>query len=188
MSDETTETTTTETTVEATGEQQQQTDEQRVPYDRFKQVNDQFAAARAELEELRKWREEQETAKLSEIERATRERDEAIAQAQAATERATTMERSAWVTDAARKAGFTDPSDAAAFLPLTALEDEAQVAKAVEDLAKAKPHLLSQARPQGFGSLDGRRGEQAMPIGPDGKPDPKAGLGAELMTNLLGRG
>lgn len=159
--------------------------EQRVPYDRFKQVNDQLAQSRSELEELRAWKDEQEAAKLSEIERATKERDDALAQAQAAMERATTLERTSWVTDAARKAGFTDPSDAAAFLPLGALEDEAAVVKAVEELAKNKPHLLSQAKPQGFGSLDGRRADKPAPVDADGNPDPKAGLGQELFQNLL---
>lgn len=141
--------------------------------------------AEKEAQELRAWREEQEAAKLSEIERATKERDDALAQAQAAIERATTLERTSWVTDAARKAGFTDPSDAAAFLPLGSLEDEAAVTKAVEDLAKNKPHLLSQAKPQGFGSLDGRRADKQPPVDADGNPDPKAGLGQELFQNLL---
>lgn len=144
--------------------------------------------AEQEAAELRTWKEEQEAAKLTEIERATKERDEALATAQAATERATTMERSSWVEAAARKAGFTDPSDAAAFVKLADLGDEAAAAKAVEDLGKAKPHLLSQARPQGFGSLDGRRTDQAPPLDADGKPDLKRGLGQELVNGLLGGG
>lgn len=160
-------------------------DEQRIPYPRFKEVNDKLVASQTELDELRKWKDEQEAAKLSEIERATKERDDALAAAQAATERATKLERSGWVTDAARKAGFTDPTDAAVFLDLGDLEDEKAAGKAVEVLGKSKPHLLSKAKPQGFGALGGSQDKQT-PLDDDGKPDLKAGLGAELARNLLG--
>lgn len=45
-------------------------EDQRVPYDRFKQVNDERAALAAKVEELSTWKKDQEQAQLTEIERA----------------------------------------------------------------------------------------------------------------------
>lgn len=162
--------------------------DQAVPYERFKQVNDQLNASKTQLEQLQQWKDEQEKAKLSEIERANRERDEAAQRASEAEQKATVLERGGWVAEAARKAGFADPGDAAVFLNLADIDDEAKAAKAVEDLTKAKPHLLGQpSKPAGFGTIAGAPSNTPdVPVGPDGKPDHKKGLGQELFRGLLG--
>lgn len=188
MPDETTgtdETTTEETTpaaaAETTGE------EQRVPYDRFKQVNDERAALATQVEELAAWKKQQEEAQLSEQERLQAQHTEAVARAEAAEQRALTLERSQWVTAAARTAGFADPADAALAVNLGEVEDEQAAKQAVEKLAVDKPHWLSQAKPSGFGTIGDRTSrEEAPPLGEDGKPDMRAGLGRDLARNLLG--
>lgn len=143
--------------------------------------------AEQEAAELRAYREEQEASKLSEIEKAQKAATEATERATAAEQRALTLERSQWVTAAARTAGFADPADAALAVNLSEVEDEQAAKAAVEQLANDKPHWLSQAKPQGFGTIGDRAGrEEQPPLGADGKPDMKAGLGKELAKSLLG--
>lgn len=158
-------------------------EEQRVPYDRFKQVNDQLKASTTELEELRKWRDEQEAAKLSEIEKAQRVAEQATQRATEAEQKALRLERTGWVVAAARDAGFADPGDAALAVDLAAVESAEQATQAVQKLATDKPHWIGQAQPQrpsGFGTIT------QTPTNEKGEPDPKAGLGQELMRNLFG--
>lgn len=143
--------------------------------------------AEKEAADLRAWREEQETAKLSEIEKATKAQADAEQRANAAEQRAMSMERTAWVTAAARDAKFTDPGDAALAVDLAGIEDPAAAKKAVEKLAKDKPHWLSQAKPAGFGTIGDRGQRDEVPVDKDGNPDVRAGLGRELMKGLLQR-
>ena len=169
----------------------QPTDEdQRVPYSRFTEVNDKLKAAQAEAAELKAWKEQQEQAQLSEIEKAQRAAEQATQRATEAEARALTRERTQWVVAAATAAGFADPADAALAVDLSKLTDKDAATAAVTQLATEKPHWLGQAqpaRPQGFGTIAGQPGSQAqVPVGPDGKPDEKAGLGRELMNNLFG--
>lgn len=161
--------------------------DQQVPYDRFKEVNDQLRTTKAELDKLTRAQKEREEAELSEVEKATKRADEAEARATAAEGKATTLERTGWVTAAARDAGFTDPGDAAAFLTLAEIEDKPAAKKAVEQLAKDKTHLLKQERPTGFGTVGTPPPVGEVPVGPDGKPDHKRGLGQELANALLGK-
>lgn len=162
-------------------------EDQRVPYDRFKQVNDEKAALAQQVEELAAWKRDQEQAQLSEQEKLQQAAAEATARAEAAEMRALTLERSQWVTAAARAAGFADPADAALAVNLGEVEDAAAAQTAVEKLAAAKPHWLTQAKPSGFGHIgeQPRRGSEP-PLDADGKPDLKAGLGQDLARHLLG--
>lgn len=162
------------------------TTDQKVPYERFQEVNERLKAQEAENVELKKWREEQEAAKLTEIERVQKAASEAQQRAEAAEARAQTIERGGWVVDAARKAGFADPQDAALAVKLDEVEDQAAAEKAVEKLKGEKPHWLKgEGQPTAFGTLAGAPSKEP-PVGPDGKPDEKAGLGQELMAGLFG--
>lgn len=190
MSEQSTSTTTVEPPSGADQPDQAQ-GEQRVPYDRFKQVNDQLAASRTELEELRAWKEQQEQAQLSEIERAQAAASAATARAEAAEAKATAMERTALVVDAARAAGFADPRDAALAVDLGGVGDADAAKAAVEQLAKDKPHWLAtagqQTQPTTFGTVSRQEKSSDVPVGDDGKPDHALGLGRELMNGLFGR-
>lgn len=160
--------------------------EQTIPYGRFKEVNERLkaaeAAAQSAAEELKK----REEAELSERERAEKQAAEAVARAEAAEARATNLERSAWVRDAA--SNFNDPADAVAMLELAEIDSADKAKAAVEELGKSKPHLVKAEQPQKIGSPLATARKSEIPTGADGKPDHKAGLGAELMNGLLGRG
>lgn len=158
-------------------------EDQRVPYSRFTEVNDKLKTASTELEELRAWKTEQEQAKLTEVEKAQRAVEEATQRATDAEQRAITLERAGWVAAAARKHGFAEPEAIATSVNLASVADEEAAGKLVEQLAAATG--AGQAKPQGFGSLQGQRVQQPVPVGPDGEPDLKQGLGAELMNGLL---
>lgn len=163
------------------------TTDQRVPYERFEEVNNRLKAAETERAELLKWKEEQEAAKLTEIEKAQKAATEAQERAEAAETRAQTIERGGWVVDAARKAGFADPQDAALAVKLDQIADQAAAEKAVEKLKGEKPHWLKgEGQPTAFGTLAGAPSKEP-PVGLDGKPDEKAGLGQELMAGLFGK-
>lgn len=161
-----------------------------MPYSRFTEVNDKLKAAQAEAEELRAWKEQQEQAQLSEIEKAQRVAEQATQRATDAEQRAQTLERTQWVVAAATAAGFADPADAALAVDLSALADRDAAAAAVTQLATDKPHWLGTAqptRPQGFGTIAGSPGTAAVPVGPDGQPDLKRAAGQELFRNLFSR-
>jgi hypothetical protein len=174
-----------EATIETTEVAEEQA-EQTIPYGRFKEVNERLkaaeAAAQSAAEELKK----REEAELSEKERAEKQAAEAVARAEAAEARATTLERSSWVRDAA--SSFNDPADAVAMLDLSEIDSADKAKAAVEELGKSKPHLVKSEQPQKISSPLAPAQTAQVPTGADGKPDHKAGLGAELMNNLIGRG
>lgn len=191
MTEEATTTETTETTTETTengngngGGKQAQT----VPYDRFKEVNDRAKAAEDQLAELTKWKDEQEAAKLSDIERAEQERQKAEERATQAEQKALNLERSGFVRSAAQAARFTDPDDAVAFLEgkLGDLETPEQAKEAVAALAKSKPHLVGSRAGGGDGGARGGTLDD-IPRTADGKVDVARGLGQDLLAALAGR-
>lgn len=171
--------------------QQPPAGEQAVPYQRFKEVNDRLRAAEDEARELREWKAEQERAALSETERLTQERDQALQLAEQAEGKVTRLERGQLVATAAAAAGFADPQDAAAFIDLATIDDQAAARTAVQQLAESKPHLLKQPpgvpeRPAPIGGLTGQPAGE-VPVGQDGKPDSKLGLGRDLLASLSGK-
>lgn len=164
-----------------------------VPYDRFTEVNERAKRAEAELAELRKFKEDAEAAKLTEIERAQREREVAEQRAEQAERRALELERTGLIRDAATKAGFADPSDAVAFLTsrLDEIDTPDAATAAVGQLAQTKKHLLAApaqpSAPAPIGGLVPHTAPGDLPVGPDGQPDVKAGLGRDLLASLTGR-
>lgn len=169
-------------------------DDQRVPYDRFKQVNDERQALASQVEELAQWKATQEAKSMSDLEAAQKAAQDASVRADKAEQRAVKLERTQLVRQAAAAAGFTDPDDAVAFLDakLADLDDSDKAKAAVADLAERKAHLIASGdapppRPAGMGSLtNGHSTPPAAPTDPNAEPD-KAGLGAELMAGLFGR-
>lgn len=155
-------------------------DEQRVPLDRFRAVTDENKTLRSELDELNRWKLEQEQAQLSEIERERQAREQAESELAAARERATRLERSQWVSNAAQAAGFSDPEDASLLLDLSDIEDADSAREAVKSLAERKPHLVGNSEPRPMGTPI----QTSKPIPSD---DPKAALGAELFAALRKR-
>lgn len=159
---------------------------QSVPYDRFKSVNEAKSAAEKRAEEAEKKLKDREEADLSEKDKAEKRAAEAEKKAADAEAKATRLERSQWVTAAARSKNFIDPSDAVAHIELTDLDSEEKATKAVEALAEKKTHLVNSGGPAPIGAPL-RQPSAEPPKGPDGEPDHKAGLGKELVDNLFGR-
>ena len=166
---------------------------QHVPYDRFKAVND-------ELVSLRKWREEQEAASLSEKDKAERRAAQAEAKAAAAEARLVTLERHDLIRTAALAAGFVDASDAVALIDTSAVSDAKAAVNAVADLAKRKPHLIAgPGQPRALGAPDASTGgptgagraSSGQPQGHYDLDNPadvaafKEGFGKELMGRLM---
>lgn len=164
------------------------TDEQRVPLDRFRTVTAENKELRSQLDELAKWKEEQEQAQLSELDRERQAREKAEQQLAETAARATSLERSVWIRSAASAAGFADPEDAVALIGTDVVEDSDTAAELVKALAERKPHLLAGADsgPAPIGTPISQTPTQ-VPVDPDGKPDLKAGLGSELLAYVRGQ-
>lgn len=194
MSGEATETTVTDSGNDATGTtvtengNGQGKQAQTVPYDRFREVNERAKAAEEQLAEITKWKQEQEQAKLSDIERAEAQRKEAEERATAAEARALNLERSGMVRSAALGARFTDPDDAVEFLAkkLGDLDTPEKVKAAVAELAKSKPHLVGSRAGGGDGGARGGAIDD-VPRTADGKVDVARGLGQDLLSALAGQ-
>lgn len=174
----------TEVVEEKTEVKAEKTDDQSVPYSRFKEVNDAKAAAEKAAEAATAALKEREEADLSEKEKAEKLATEATARAEAAEARATNLERSALVRNAA--SGFNDPDDAVAMLDLSDIDSAEKAKKAVENLGKSKPHLVKTEKPTPIGSTLTPNEPGEIPTGADGKPDMKAGLGNELLAGVFG--
>lgn len=155
---------------------------QRVPIDRFRAVTDENKTLRTQLEELNAWKESQEQAALSEVERERQAREKAEAALVEATSKAVTLERTSWVRDAALAANFTDPEDASLLLDLSDLADKEAAVAAVAALAERKPHLIGgkQDGPQAFGNPLGSAPSSAS-------DDPRVAMGADLLRRIQGR-
>jgi hypothetical protein len=173
----------TEAPAEATETPEAGEESQRVPLDRFRSVTSENKELRGELEDLKKWKEEQEAAQLSEIDRERAAREKAEALAQEATEKAVNLERGGWLKSAALAAGFADPEDAVALIGTGEIEDTDAAAQAVKDLADKKPHLLQESS-KGPAPLGSPTAGSAPSVNPD---DPKAALGADLLGYLRNR-
>jgi translation initiation factor 2 alpha subunit (eIF-2alpha) len=81
-------------------------------------------------------------------------------------ERATRIERSSWLRDAARESRFNDPEDAIAQIGTAEVEDYDDAITAVKQLAKRKPYMVRQEQsgPKvGEVMRDGRRQDGQQP-------------------------
>ena len=159
-------------------------EDQRVPLDRFRSVTSENKELRAQLDELATWKAEQETAAMTELERERTAREKAEADAATASARVESLERGAWIRNAATAAGFTDPEDAVALLGTGTVEDAEAAAKHVADLADKKPHLIAGANAQPT--------PISAPLSGGGTPtadnaDPKTGLAVDLLNHIRGQ-
>ena len=128
--------------------------ERTVPYDRFKQVNDQLAEAKRKADEAEQKRQELEDRDKSELEqvrgkleKAEKRNAELQGQVEELGGKLTSNERSGWVREAASKAKFIDATDALGRVDLSAIENEDDAKKAVADVAKSAPHLVAAEEP-----------------------------------------
>jgi len=163
-----------------------------IPYDRFKQVNDERAQLAQRIQELENAEVERQRAALSEQERAQQDAQRYQTEAQSNEQRAIRAERALEVWKAAHAAGFRDPDDAVTFLSaqIADLDTAEKVKQAVAELLERKAHLKAtgQGGPTPIGLPGHQQRPQAeVPLGADGKPDVKAGLGQDLLANLFGR-
>jgi hypothetical protein len=171
---------------EATGSSSEASaEEQRVPLDRFRSVTSENKELRAKLDELNSWKEEQEAAQLTELERERQAREKAEAEALTAAQRVEQLERGGWLRSAAVAAGFADPDDAVALIGTSDVEDADAAAERVRELADRKPHLLNAAE-SGPARIGAPLAQQNAPV--VNSDDPRAGLGAELLGYIKGKG
>jgi hypothetical protein len=119
-------------------------EDQRIPYSRFEEVNNRAKHAEKELEDLRQRIVDFEERDKSEAERAQARAQRAEQQLSSMQDTVTAMQKGAWVRSAATELGFHDPEDAVAHLAdkLARLEDERDARRIVKSLAQSKKHLV----------------------------------------------
>lgn len=124
--------------------------EERVPYDRFAQVNDQLRQTQEELRTLREQQTQREREGMPEVARLQAELADAQRAREQAEQRATTAEQSlqtstreAWIRDAARGARFHDPDDAIARIDASVVRTADGARREVEALAQRAAHLVA---------------------------------------------
>lgn len=155
------------------------TEEQHVPYDRFKKVNaqakeakDRAKALETEMAELRSRLEERESAGLPELEQMKRQMsklEERAARAEAERDQtkteAQTLRAQGLIAAAARDANFEDPEDAVLRISANDIESPEDAERAVKRLAKAKPRLVKAEEPRLPGQVlkNGRTPELRVP-------------------------
>jgi DNA repair ATPase RecN len=160
-------------TTETGKEPESTTEDQHVPYERFKKANTQAKEAKdhaakleRDLDDLRARLEERETAGLPELERERKRAEQLEKRAADAEKRADAAETTAqnskrerWITSAASALNFIDPDDAARFVDLADVESAEDAERAVKRVAKAKKHLVKSEDPALPGQLlkDGQR-------------------------------
>jgi hypothetical protein len=120
------------------------TKNQKVPYDRFEEVNQRAKQAEAQLAELQSKLVEFEDRDKSETERERAARERAEARAAELFEQVTGLQKGSWVRSAALELGFHDPEDAVTYLSpkLAGIEDEREAKRLVRKLAENKKHLV----------------------------------------------
>lgn len=159
-----------QTPPEGTEEKETKTEDQKVPYSRFDEVNKARKELEDQLESMRNKLVEFEDRDKSEVERERAARERAESQLGELLGKVTSMEKGAWVRAAAASMKFHDPEDAVAHLKdkLGGLEDEREAKRLVEKLAKNKEHLVQKEvrkeRPS-FTRQYGNEGPQTQPNG-----------------------
>lgn len=142
------------TTVEKTEGKQGEPDgekgseEQRIPYSRFEEVNHRAKQAEQELSDLRNKIIEFEDRDKSEVERAKDRAQRAESQLEQLMGKVTGLEKGAWVRSAAAELNFHDPEDAVQHLrdSLAGLEDQRDAKRLVQKLAQSKKHLIREEK------------------------------------------
>jgi hypothetical protein len=121
---------------------------QKVPYERFQEVNERAKQYEAKLEELQSKLVEFEDRDKSETERERAARERAEARANELLEQVTGLQKGSWVRSAALELGFHDPEDAVTYLSgkLAGMEDEREAKRAVKKLAESKKHLVREEK------------------------------------------
>lgn len=164
-----------------------------VPYARFEEVNGAKNALQTELEQLRAAEAERQRAAMTELERAQADAQTRQQEAESASARAVNAERSLDIWKAAHAAEFRVPDDAVTFLTgrLSELDSPEKIKAAVQTLATERPDLVGPVnggKPTPIGGVAGPSTPTAeVPLGADGKPDVKLGLGQDLLAALGGR-
>lgn len=132
----------------AEGEEGKGGEEQRIPYQRFEEVNKRAKQAEQELADLRNKILEFEDRDKSDVERERAARQRAESQLNEMATKVTSLEKGAWVRAAAAEANFHDPEDAVSHLrdQLAALEDQRDAKRLVRKLADAKKHLVREEK------------------------------------------
>lgn len=128
------------------GEQgaEKDTKNQKVPYERFEEVNTRAKKAEEELASIRDKLIALEDRDKSETERERAARERAEAKAEELFKQVTGLQKGSWVRSAALEVGFHDPEDAVTYLSgkLAGIEDEREAKKLVKRLAEDKKHLV----------------------------------------------
>lgn len=164
-----------------------------MPYARFEEVNGEKNALQTELETLRAAEAERQRAALTDLERAQQDAQTHEQAAATAAARAVTAERSLQVWKEAHAAGFRVPDDAVTFLQaqIDGLDSPEKVKAAVETLARERSDLVGAVnggQPTAIGAPAAPSAPTAeVPLGADGKPDHKKGLGQDLLAHLRGQ-
>jgi hypothetical protein len=119
---------------------------QKVPYERFEEVNTRARKAEEELASIRDKLIALEDRDKSETERERAARERAEAKAEELFAQVTGLQKGSWVRSAALEVGFHDPEDAVTYLSgkLAGIEDEREAKKLVKRLAEDKKHLVRQ--------------------------------------------
>jgi hypothetical protein len=156
-------------------------EEQRVPYERFQQVNQQAKDAKekaakleSDLADIRSQMEEREQQGLPELdqlrkrlEKAEQRAEQAEQEREKALGEAANVRRERWVTAAAAAQNFIDPDDAVRYVDLSEVESIEDAERAVKRVAKQKQHLIRDEEPKLPGRVlrDGQREKQDRPRG-----------------------
>jgi predicted RNase H-like nuclease (RuvC/YqgF family) len=152
-----------------------------VPYSRFREVNAENKRLKQQVEQFGGRLEELETRDQTELQRERNKRQQYERELSEMQERATRIERSGWLRDAAREAKFMDPEDAIAQIGTGEVEDYDDAITAVKQLAKRKPYMVRQeaAGPKvGEVMRDGRRQD-----GQRAQQDPRRNAPADAGMN-----
>lgn len=156
------------------------TEDQKVPYSRFEEVNKRAKDAEQRLAELNERLLEFEDRDKSEVERERAARTRAETQLTDLMGKVTALEKGAWVRSAAAELNFHDPEDAMSHLrdKLAGLEDERDAKRLVQSLAKTKKHLVREEKQQERPSLSqvfsGQGVNQQTPSGQQKTPQQMA--------------
>lgn len=133
-----------------------ETKETSVPLHVLQKERDERQKAEAELQELRNAEEKRQREQMSELERAQADLAKAQEEAAAAKQAAILEGRKSVALGVAANAGLNDPTDALAFLDLTALEGEEAIQGAIGELVEKRPYLkVAETGPARTSSVDG---------------------------------
>jgi hypothetical protein len=136
------------TQTDENGAEGQGGEDQRIPYQRFEEVNKRARQAEKELSDLRSRLLEFEDRDKSEVDRERSARQRAESQLAELTGKVTGLEKGSWVRSVAAELNFHDPEDAVQHLrdQLGGLEDQSDARRLVKNLAKTKKHLIREEK------------------------------------------